>query len=459
MVFEFKLPDLGEGIHEGEILKWYVAVGDTIAEDESLVDIETDKAAVTIPSPKGGTVVSLGGNVGDTVDVGMVITTIDDGDNASSAATPAAAQTRKAPAPEVEATPASAADPASTPRSETVKTPASAVTDPASTPHSASPLRVGPVPAAPATRRKAREMGLDLHMVPGSGPAGRVSLEDLERFAAGGGTATDAEEDLSASAGAISPGETGGIPFLEIEALPDFRRYGAIETKPVRSIRRKVAKKMTTSMILVPHVALMEEVDVTQLETFRRREKARREGQPGGHLSLLSFVTKAVTECLKAFPEFNASLDHFKGEIVYKTYYNIGIAADTPKGLMVPVIRGTDSKSILQIAADIERLGSAARDGKIAVADLQGGSFTITNVGPIAGKQLIPTINHPEVAILGMGRADEQAVVRDGDIVIRTILPVTLTFDHRIVDGADAARFMKKLVMLLSEPLNWLTEL
>ena len=209
---------------------------------------------------------------------------------------------------------------------------------------------------------------------------------------------------------------------------------------------------MVTSMTLVPHVAHMDEADVTLLDEFRRREKERRAGRAGGSLTMLAFVVKAVTAGLKAAPSFNASLDPFREEIVYKKYYNIGIAVDTGKGLVVPVIKDTDRKSIVQIAADIEAVASRAREGKLEVSDLRGGTFTITNVGPLGGTALIPTINYPEVAILGMGRIQPKPVVVGGEIVIRNMLPLTLAFDHRIADGADAARFVSELVRQLSDP-------
>jgi pyruvate dehydrogenase E2 component (dihydrolipoamide acetyltransferase) len=242
------------------------------------------------------------------------------------------------------------------------------------------------------------------------------------------------------------------IPFLDIAPLPDFEQWGPVEKEPLRSIRRKVARKMVTSMVLVPHVAHMDDADVTLLEEFRYRERRRRAEQPGGRLTLLPFVIKAVTAGLKATPAFNASLDPFSEEIIYKKYYNIGIAVDTGRGLIVPVIRDTDRKSILQISAEIEETAAKAREGNLEVADLRGGTFTITNVGPLGGTALIPTINYPEVAILGMGRAQEKPVVVDGEIVIRKILPLTLAFDHRIADGADAARFVTEMVRQLSDP-------
>jgi pyruvate dehydrogenase E2 component (dihydrolipoamide acetyltransferase) len=306
----------------------------------------------------------------------------------------------------------------------------------------------------------ARELGVDIGLVTGSGPAGRVTAEDVRGY-------LEAQSAVPAAAqpAVATPEVTAGpaeaefaahaasaIPFLDIGPMPEFEQWGPVDREPLRSIRRKVAHRMTTSKILVPHVAHMDDADVTLLEEFRLKERERRAGQPGGRLTLLAFVVKAVTAGLRAAPAFNASLDPFREEIVYKRYYNIGIAADTGRGLVVPVIRNTDRKSIMQIAADIERLAGEAREGNIASEELRGGTFTITNVGPLGGTALIPAINYPEVAILGMGRVQEKPVVRDGEIVIRKILPLTLAFDHRVADGADAARFVAELARQLSDP-------
>jgi pyruvate dehydrogenase E2 component (dihydrolipoamide acetyltransferase) len=441
-VYEFKLPDLGEGIHEGEILKWHVEVGGSIKEDEPLVDVETDKAAVTIPSPKSGKVVNLGGSVGATVNVGNIIAVIDDG-SAIRAEEPTVKHKTVSPAAQSAAATKLPDEPAIV----------------------AVPAR--PVPAAPATRRLARELGVDLTMIIATGPGGRVTLEDVKAFADKGGKVRTSdskvipfkkpqEQDLppaeKLAQAEFAAHASQAIPFLDIEPLPDFAAWGPVEKEQLRSIRRKVAHKMVTSMILVPHVAHMDEADVTDLEEFRQKEKKRRTGQPGGHLTLLSFVVKAVTAGLRAAKSFNASLDPFREEIIYKKYYNIGIAVDSGKGLIVPVIKDTERKSIIQISKDIEELAEKARAGKLDVNDLRGGTFTITNVGPLGGTALIPTINYPEVAILGMGKVQEKPVVRNGKIVIRKILPLTLAFDHRIADGADAARFVTEMARQLADP-------
>jgi pyruvate dehydrogenase E2 component (dihydrolipoamide acetyltransferase) len=432
-MFEFKLPDLGEGIHEGEILKWHIEAGQAVKENEPLVDVETDKAAVNITSPRSGTITALNAKVGDIVIVGEIIAVIDDGTGAAVTQTPKAKPKEKSFVESAGAAPAPGVSPGE--------------------------IAGVPVAAAPATRRLARELGVNINLVKGAGPAGRVLPEDVKAFASGKPALTADQHlapretgDDAQKQAAFAAHAAATIPFLDLDPLPDFTRFGPVEKEPLRSIRRKVAHKMTTSFILVPHVSHMDEADVTDLEAFRRKERDRRQGKPGGHLTLLAFVIKAVTAGLKAAPSFNASLDPFKEEIIYKKYYNIGIAVDTGRGLIVPVIKETDRKSIIQISEDVERKAIAAREGSIAVDDLQGGTFTITNIGPLGGTALLATINYPEVAILAMGAVQEKPVVRDGQIVIRRMLPVTLSFDHRIADGADAARFVTELVRHLSDP-------
>ena len=439
-MFEFKLPDLGEGIAEGEILKWHAAEGGSVAEDAPLLDIETDKAAVTIGSPRAGRLVALKGKVGDIINVGDVVVVIDDGSAEAAAVEDRAARKTFAEpdAPEPVAVPEAAAP-------------------------AARPGVRRPVPAAPATRRLARELKIDINLVAPSGPGGRVTPEDVHRFAGQGGRpaasaagpadhlpARQVRDDAAFAEFAAHASAT--IPFLELEPLPDFSGDGPVEVEPLRSIRRKVARKMVTSMTLIPHVAHMDEADVTDLEAFRVREKTRRAGGSGGRLTLLAFVIKAVTAGLKAAPAFNASLDPFREEIIYKKYYNLGFAADTGRGLVVPVVQRTDTKSIIAIADEIFEKATLARDGRLPADQMRGGTFTITNIGPLGGTALMPTINYPEVAILAMGKVQEKPVVRDGQIVIRKILPLTLAFDHRIADGADAARFVAELVRQLSDP-------
>jgi pyruvate dehydrogenase E2 component (dihydrolipoamide acetyltransferase) len=434
-MYEFRLPDVGEGIHEGEILKWYVSEGDSIKEDSPLIDIETDKAAVTIPSPKSGKVTRLTGKIGDVIQTGTVIAVIDDGE------------------PDVKP-----AEPPTKAQAVEVKQP------PVITPSELS----RPVPAAPATRRLAREMGINIQLVTPTGPGGRVTPEDVKKYA-DFLKAPKPSKAKKVEPAKIEPTEklaqaefaahaSSAIPFLDIEELPDFSEFGEIEKEKLRSIRRKVAHKMVTSMILIPHVSHMDEADVTDLEEFRIQQRDRRKGGPGQHLTLLPFVVKAVVAGLRHAKAFNASLDPFSEEIIYKKYYNIGIAVDTPNGLIVPVVKDANLKSIVQISDEIYDLAMRARVGKIDVSELKGGTFTITNIGPLGGTALMPAINYPEVAILAMGKAQDKPVVRDGQIVIRKMLPLTMAFDHRIADGADAARFVTEMTRELSDPSLLLLE-
>ncbi|MDP8239784.1 MAG: dihydrolipoamide acetyltransferase family protein [Candidatus Hatepunaea meridiana] len=442
-MFEFKLPDLGEGIHEGEVLKWHVKVGDTIKEDDPLIEIETDKAAVTIPSPRGGIIMTLKGEVGDILNVGDVIVTIDDGNGVSVA-------------------------PTETKTEEVVETPVK-VEALALSAKKVEALEVEsgrPVPAAPATRRLARELGVNINIIKGTGPAGRVTLEDVKLIASGealavadqAAKAEAVEKDDSCAVAEFAAHASTAIPFLDIDPMPDFAKEGPIEIEKLRSIRRKVAHKMTTSKILIPHVVHMDEADVTELDKFRREENALREGQ-GGKFTLLPFVIKAVIAGLKEYPALNASLDPLKEEIIYKKYYNMGVAVDSDRGLIVPVIKNADQKNIIQLSDKIVELAEGARNGNINVADLSGGTFTITNIGPIGGTGFAAAINYPEAAIIGLARAQDKPVVRDGEIVIRKMLPISLSFDHRIADGADVARMVSGIIKRLSDPYTLLLEI
>ena len=422
-MFEFKLPDLGEGIHEGELIQWHVKVGDKINEDDPLCDMETDKAAVTIPSPRAGVIAELNANPGDTVQVGHVLVKIEEAGNSS------------------------------VDGEVTEKLVGSQALE----------KKQDPVIAAPATRRKARERGIDIDLVTGTGPGGRITPEDLDVFEKGATDEmpdhdhreTDRQPDVGTDlqarpvtgGGADLSGQTS-IPFLEIPRLP-VAEHGPVERIPFRSLRKKTAVKTASASILIPHVAHMDEIDVTGIEAERRKYNARYEGQV--KLTLLGFVIKAIVSALKDWPMFNASVDLASNEIVHKLYYHIGFAADTPRGLVVPVIRDADRKSLAGIGHRIRDLAHKAREGDITIEELSRGTFTITNVGAIGGTHVFPIINTPESAILGLGRVEKKPVVRDGEIVIRDILPVTLCFDHRVADGAQAAAFVNTLRRLLED--------
>lgn len=439
-MFSFKLPDLGEGIHEGEIIEWHVKEGDTIEEDAPLLDVETDKATVTIPSPRAGKVVTTNGEPGDMIEVGSVLVVIDDGSEEPAPA--AAPKTTSASKPESEA---------AFPNPDATSTPSGARKR---------------VPAAPATRRLARELGVDINQVQPTGPAGRVTPEDVKRFADSGDVSSvknetpPKETPTPAKPASSQFTQTGAtpLPFLELEPLPDFSRYGEVEVEPMRSVRRKTARRMVTAKLLVPHVAHLDEADVTDLEAMRADLRPQLEGQPGGRLNILPFVAKAVISALKQYPMFNASVDPFQESIIYKKYYGLGVAVDSPRGLLVPVIPQADRHSVLTLSAHIEQLALKARENQLQVQNFEGGTFTLSNIGALGGTASIPVVNYPECAILVTAAVREQPRARDGQVVVRKILPLCLSFDHRVADGAHAARFLNHIKRLLEQPASLLVE-
>ena len=407
---------------EAEIVAVLVREGDVIREDAPLLEVETDKAQVEIPSPMGGRVEKVHVQPGQTVKVGAPLITFADG-----AAEPAAA-----PAPSQSAP---------------------AATAPARAAAAAPPARAeGPVPATPATRRLARELGVDLKTVRGSGPGGRVLDEDV-RAAASGSRGAPAPAPV-APAGPAKPLATVG---LEAPPLPRFEQWGPVERAPLSHLRRTIADRMTLAATLIPHVTHFDRADITDLDAIitRNLEAARAKGVT---LTLTSFLLKAAALALLRHPTFNASLDPAAGEMVLKRYYNLGVAVATERGLIVPVLREVDRKPVLEIARELGALAQRVRDGKATLDDLRGGTFTITNIGALGGTAAIPIINYPEVAILAVARARPEPVVRQGQIVPRLMVPLTLTFDHRIADGADGARFAAEIVQLLEAPERLLGE-
>ena len=410
---------------EAEIVAVLVREGDVIREDAPLLEVETDKAQVEIPSPMGGRVEKVHVQAGQTVKVGAPLITFADG-----AAEPAAAPapSRSAPAATAPARAAAAAPPAPAARAE------------------------GPVPATPATRRLARELGVDLKIVRGSGPGGRVLDEDV-RAAASGSRGAPAPAPV-APAGPAKPLATVG---LEAPPLPRFEQWGPVERAPLSHLRRTIADRMTLAATLIPHVTHFDRADITDLDAIitRNLEAARAKGVT---LTLTSFLLKAAALALLRHPTFNASLDPAAGVMVLKRYYNLGVAVATERGLIVPVLREVDRKPVLEVARELGALAQRVRDGKATLDDLRGGTFTITNIGALGGTAAIPIINYPEVAILAVARARPEPVVRQGQIVPRLMLPLTLTFDHRIADGADGARFAAEIVQLLEAPQRLLGE-
>lgn len=455
-MFEFKLPDLGEGIHEGQIVNVLVKEGDQVKEFAPMLEVETDKAAVEIPSPKTGKVTKINVKAGQQVKVGEVMLVIDTG---AAASTPAA-QTPQAPAkPAPAPSPAKAAAPppapARTPEPARVPAPAPAAAPmrPAAVATATAPAarRDGPIPAAPVVRKLAREMGVDLGMVPGSGPSGRVLKEDVERYSLGHRGAAPAAPAEQAAA----DGDAGGSLAIPTEPLPDFSQYGPIRREPVSQIRKTIARQMTRAWLNVTRVTHGDEVDITDVERNRKRYNDKlKEGQ--AKLSVTAIVMKAVAVCLQEHPKFNCSFDHARNEIIYKDFVHLGVAVDGPRGLIVPVVRDCHLKTLPQIAADLNMLAQKVRDNKIEIAELRGATFTVSNVGALGGTFATPMVNYPEVAILGMAKAVQKPTVFNGEIVPRLILPIFMSYDHRVIDGADGARFCSELRDMLENPLRLL---
>ena len=434
-MFEFKLPDLGEGVHEGQIVNVLVNEGDQVDEYQPVLEVETDKAAVEIPSPKSGKIAKLYVEAGQTVKVGEVMFEIDEAGGGSKPAEekPAASAdeskeaTKEAPAP----------------AAEKPEEPKPAEPKPGPAPAPAAARREGPVAAAPVVRKLARELNVDIQLVPGTGPNGRVLREDVERFARG-------------ETGAARSGGEGGTLSIPSGPMPEFEKYGKIRREKPTQIRKTIAKQMTRAWLSVPRVTHCDNADVTDLDRYRKDYNAKlREGEQ--KLTMTAIIMKAVAGALKLHPMLNCSFDADADEIIYKEHVHLGIAVDTPRGLVVPVVRNVDNKSIPQLAADLAQVGENARTVKFDVADLRGATFTITNVGALGGTFVTPMVNFPEVGILGLGRgAWQPTVLSDMSIAPRMILPLSLSFDHRVVDGADAARFTSNVIGALENPLRLL---
>ena len=401
MAKEFRFPDVGEGITEGEVVRWLVKEGDEVQADQALAEIETDKAVVEMPSPYAGTVLKLHFKEKDLVKVGQTLVTIGEKGEKPAEGAPAAAAAPVAPPAPV--------TPAATPA-----------------PPSAGPG--GEVLATPRVRALAKELGVDIAAVRGTGPGGRITEADVKSF-----QAAPPEKKLA----------------VKVKAKYDL--YGTLERVPLRGIRRSTAKKMRESLDHAAHVTHCDEADAGPLEALRAKMKPEVEAA-GAKLTYLPFIVKALVEALKLHPDFNATLDEDENEIVLKKYYNIGIAVDVPDGLIVPVVKFADQKSIAELATEIQDLAKRARDRTLDLAELKGGTFSITNVGVIGGDFATPIINYPEVAILATMKIADRARVVGGAVVAKRTLPLCLAFDHRVVDGAEAARFTKDLIRFLETP-------
>ncbi|MFJ7730103.1 dihydrolipoamide acetyltransferase family protein [Neobacillus sp. NPDC097160] len=431
MPFQFKMPDIGEGIHEGEIVKWFIKPGDKVQEDDVLCEIQNDKAVVEIPSPVEGSVLEVLVGEGTVATVGQVLVTFD--------------------APGYEDLKFKGDEEETKPQ-ETAKTPAAeaqqqAAPVPAANTETAPQVEVDPtrrIIAMPSVRKYAREKGIDIHLVSGSGDNGRILKTDIDAFVSGGTQAApQAATAPAVEAEAAKPAapQAAAIPQGE---YPETR-------EKMSGIRKAIAKAMVNSKHTAPHVTLMDEVDVTKLVTHRKKFKEVAAAK-GIKLTFLPYIVKALTSALREFPALNTSLDDATSEIIHKHYYNIGIAADTEKGLLVPVVKDADRKSVFSISNEINELAGKARDGKLAPNEMKGASCTISNIGSAGGQWFTPVINHPEVAILGVGRIAEKPIVRNGEIVAAPVLALSLSFDHRMIDGATAQNALNHIKRLLNDP-------
>lgn len=439
MAFEFHLPDIGEGVVEGEIVKWKVAVGDVVKLDQPIVEIMTDKATVEIPSPRAGTITAINYKDGEICPVGKVLLVIDDG--VAGSARPAAGNghghakaPEHSPAPQLQLA-------GNLPESLPVTRAAIEVVD-------ATASR-GRVLATPATRRLARQLGIELGRVAPTGKRGRVTTEDVKQYGAAGSTV--AIPRLTES---VLP----ALPAAKSFAPQAIAVGGDEERIPLRGMRKRIAESMTRSTHTAAHFTYVEEIDMTELVAVRERAKARAADR-GVKLTYLPFIMKAVVSGLKKWPMLNASLDETTQEIVRKKYYHVGIAAQGPQGLVVTVVRDADRRSIFEISKEIERLGDAVRAGTATREELTGSTFTISSLGKLGGVLATPIINFPEVAIIGVHKIEEKPAVRGGQIVIRHLMNLSISVDHRLADGWDGAMFLQDVKTLLEDPTTMFMEM
>ena len=432
---EVTLPAISENVESGEVIGILVSVGDVVEKDQAVVELETEKAAFEVPSPDKGRITTLKVKEGQTVKVGEVIAELETDVDAS---VPKESEAKPAVPEESQQT----APPAKPARPSARKKPSEEPSAPP-VPREEKPKSAVPVAAAPSVRQLARELGIDIEEVSGSGPAGRITQDDVKQYARG--LIGDKPVRSQASAGTAAPGET-------IRPLPDLAQWGPIERQPMSKTRRTIADTMFYGWSHIPHVTQYDRADITDLEAFRKAHSAKVE-KAGGKLSVTSILVKIVASALKTFPQFNASLDDERDEIVYRKYCHIAVAVDTDRGLLVPVVRDVDTKSLTDISVEIAELAKKARDRQITPDELMGGGFTVSNLGGLGGTYFAPIVYWPQVAILGISRATWAAVPREGAIQERLMLPLSLSYDHRIIDGADGARFLHWIAQALEQPL------
>jgi pyruvate dehydrogenase E2 component (dihydrolipoamide acetyltransferase) len=475
MPTEFKLPELGENVTAGDVVRVLVSAGDTIAKDQPILELETDKATIEVPSSVSGTVKDIRVKQGERVKVGQVVLTVDDA-GAKPEAKPAAGGAKAEEAPKEQAPKEQAKDqpkpqPAGAPEEgglsqeepgKAAESPAAASEDPAqprqkprgevveisrgaraaasAAPPAPQPEQEaeGPVPpAAPSVRRMARELGVDIRRVAPTGPGGRISVDDVQAYVraamAGGG-------------GGAPAGAPAAAP------LPDFTKWGEVERKPMSNIRRKTSEHLSHAWVTIPHVTQHDKADITTLEALRKQYGPQAE-KAGGKLTVTAIALKVLAGAIRRFPQFNSSVDAAKNEIVYKKSLHLGVAVDTERGLLVPVIRDVDRKGIIDLSVELQKLSEKARAGKLSLDEMQGAGMTITNLGGIGGTAFTPIVNWPEVAILGISRGGQEPFWNGSAFEPRLMLPLSLSYDHRVIDGADAARFLRWVAEAFEQPL------
>jgi pyruvate dehydrogenase E2 component (dihydrolipoamide acetyltransferase) len=437
MAFEFKLPDIGEGLVHGEIVKWLVNEGDTVAEDQPLVEVLTDKANVVIPSPRPGKVVRFGGKEGEVINVGALLCVIDDSGGGATHPAKGEAKHPTAVAEHPSADQTLFTVPKEMPGSQYL-TGAQAAQKPA-----------GRVVATPAIRKLARELKVDIEVVRGSGAGGRVTEEDVRGHASGAKSSPPAH--VPAHAPAHVTAHAPAVPTAPAKAQPAHVPPGSEQRIPIKGVRRVIAEHMRRSKTTAAHFTYVEEIDVTELVRLQDGAK-KHAADKGVKLTYLPFIIKKLIPAMKKHPTINATVDDEKGELVVKAYYNFGIATMTDQGLMVPVVKNCESKSILEIAKEVQRLSDLARAGRIPLEDLKGGTFTITSPGKLGGLLATPIINYPEVAILGVHKIEKRPVVIEDKIVVRDMMNVSISLDHRVIDGLTAAEFIAEFKRYLESP-------
>ena len=427
MATEVKLPELGENLSGGDVSDIKVAQGDHVTQGQTLMEVEAEKSTVEVPSPLTGIIQRILVKKGEAIKVGHALCLIEE------------AATNKSDGVKKETPPATPTRTPEAPKADPIEPKASA---PAVVTHGAAPQPAErptdgrAVSAGPATRQLARELGVDLARVNGTGPGGRVTQDDVKSFV----------REVASSPPSIPPG--GAVP-----QLPDFTKWGEVEKRPLDSVRRKTAEQMSLAWSLIPHVTHNDLADITELEAFRKESEGK-----GPKLTVTAFALKAVAIALREFPQFNSSLDSAAGQLIVKRYYHIGVAVDTERGLLVPVLRDVNTKNVRTLAQELADMAEKTRQKKIQLEDLRGGTFTITNLGGIGGTSFTPIINYPEVAILGLSRSRLQPVVHEGAVMPRLLLPLSLSYDHRVIDGAAAARFVRRVAEMLETPLIMLLD-